>query len=232
MNFSVQVLCCTAPLLMVKASSHGKQFLLIPDYLLEITFAHKCPVRTSCLLTSLDSQLLTMQHNLQVAPITSGLRCHLCAHQCLCLDRAEGVFWFQSSIHRCVHGWLLTMLTCSVIMRPLITDCYWWITHIIFHLFKNKDQQNIIIETLCSVTLGFAAAQRCAHHTGRADCAVVSHDAGPVFSIGSKEVQVSVWVLSRVMGASGSSAPSFFLALHSLKNFISLIWFFFVPSQI
>lgn len=81
MNFSVQVLCCTAPLLMVKASSHGKQFLLIPDYLLEITFAHKCPVRTSRLLTSLDSQLLTMQHNLQVAPITSGLRCHLCAHR-------------------------------------------------------------------------------------------------------------------------------------------------------
>lgn len=139
MNFSVPVLCCTASLLMVKASSYGKQFLLIPDYP-EITFAHKCPMRTSHLLTSLDSQLLTMQHNLQVAPITSGLWCHLCAYRCLCLDRAEGVSWFHRSIHRCFHDWLLTMLTCSVIMRPLITDCCWWITHTIFHLFKNKNQ--------------------------------------------------------------------------------------------
>lgn len=40
----------------------------------------------------------------------------------------------------CFHDWLLTMLACSVIMRPLMTDCCWWITRIIFHLFKNKNQ--------------------------------------------------------------------------------------------
>lgn len=51
---------------------------------------------------------------------------------------------------------------------------------------------------------------------------MVSHDAGRVFSIGSKEVQVSAWVLNRVMGVSGSSVPSSFLAPHSL--FIDLLF--------
>lgn len=120
------------------------------------------------------------------------------------------------------HYWLLIMLTFSVIMRPLITGCCWWITSIISHLFENKNQYNTIIETLCSVALGSTAAWHCAHHTGRVDRAVVSHAEWIVFPICSKKVQISAWVLNRVMSVSGRSVPSSSVH-HSQKNFISLI---------
>ena len=121
------------------------------------------------------------------------------------------------------------MLSFSVIMRPLIMDRCWWITSIIFHLFKNKNQYNIIIETLYSITLSFTAAGRCAHHGSRADPAVISHAALIVFPICFKSVQVSAWILSRAMSTSCSSV-ALSLLVQSLKNLISLILFihFFV----
>lgn len=108
--------------------------------------------------------------------------------------------------------------------EALIMDGCWWIASIIFHLFKKKNQYSIIIETLYSTTLSFAAAGPCAHHTGRADRAGVSHAAWIVFPICCKKVQVSTWVLSRVMSVSRRSVASSLL-VQSLKNFTSLIWF-------
>lgn len=202
MNFSVQVLCCAAPLLMVKASSYRKQLLLIPDYLLAITFAHKCPMRTSRLLTSLDSQLLTIQHNLQVAPLH--------------LDSSA------TSVPTSVSAWTEQKESPGFTEASLLSRLD---THYA-HVLSDNEAFNMLCNTrlCCSSVL--------CPHAGGVDCAVVSLDAGRVFSIGSKGVQVSAWVLSRIMGVSGSSVPSSFSAHHSLKNFISLIWFFFVRSQI
>lgn len=76
---------------------------------------------------------------------------------------------------------------------------------------------------MMSCNTGLAAARRCAHHAGRVDGAVVSRAAWVVFPICSKRVQVSTWVLNRIMSVSGRSVPLSFLAHYSLKNFIVLI---------